>query len=236
MLKMELEIPRRHVPLGGEILMRARLENAGDGAVETASLYDNNQITNYAILDAAGNLLKTVNHVTRQLAMGRGEPRTGDFKLVTLPAGGEEIREDNLCRYEWFEQPGSNFVRALYRWQSTKLWSEPSPWRSSPRLCKPTISSGSSTMAKQASRTPPKLPHSPRLARSKDSDCALVPNRPCMCPVCGTAWHEVLNTRELDKLEAMWAKRRCVRQPCPSCDIQLLGTKAVCHAGQCAVE
>jgi len=89
---------------------------------------------------------------------------------------------------------------------------------------------------KTASRTPPRLPRSPRLACSKDSDCTIVPNRPCTCPVCGTAWHEVLNKHELNKLEAMWAKERCVRRQCPTCESHLLGSKAVCHAGQCAVE
>lgn len=125
MLTIELELPRGEVPLGGEILMRTRLRNTGDSAIEVASLYDNNQITNYAILDSAGNLIKTVNHVTRQLLMGRGEPRTGDFKLIQLPAGGEEVREDNLCRYEWFERPGSYFVRARYRREEHDVWSAP---------------------------------------------------------------------------------------------------------------
>jgi|GEM_PF-2785363 len=127
MLTMELELPRQEVPLGGEILMRARLRNTGDSAVEVASLDDNNLITNYAILDSEGNLIKTVNHVTRQLLMGRGEPRTGDSKLITLPAGGEEVREDNLCRYEWFERPGSCFVRAFYQWGEHDVWSAPQP-------------------------------------------------------------------------------------------------------------
>jgi hypothetical protein len=125
MLTVDFELLRRRVPLGGEILMRTRLRNTADTAIEVASLYDNNQITNYAILDGMGNLLKTVNHVTRQLLMGRGEPRTGDFRLITLSAGGEEAREDNLCRYEWFEHPGSYFVRALYRWEEHEVWSAP---------------------------------------------------------------------------------------------------------------
>jgi hypothetical protein len=127
MLTLELQLPRTQVPQGGEILMRVRLANPGDAAVEVASLFDNNQITNYAVLDANGNLIKIVNHVTRQLLTGRGEPRTGDFRLITLTAGGEEIREDNLCRYEWFDRPGFYFVRALYRWQGNEIWSAPQP-------------------------------------------------------------------------------------------------------------
>jgi hypothetical protein len=89
---------------------------------------------------------------------------------------------------------------------------------------------------KQALPTPPRLPHSARLACGKDSDCAIVPPRPCMCPVCGTAWHEVLSKRELGKLEASWAKKRCVQKPCPTCESRLLGTRAVCRAGQCTVQ
>jgi hypothetical protein len=127
MLTVEPELLRQQVPMGDEILMRTRLRNAGDVAVEVASLFDNNQITNYAILDSDGNLLKTVNHITRQILMGQGEPRTGEFKLLTLPAGGEKAREDNPCRYEWFDRPGSYFVRALYRWAEHDVWSAPQP-------------------------------------------------------------------------------------------------------------
>lgn len=89
---------------------------------------------------------------------------------------------------------------------------------------------------KKAARTPPKLPYSPRRACGEDSDCAIVPARPCMCRECGTSWHEVLNKSALRKLQASWAKKRCRLPECPKCESHLLGTKAVCHVGQCAVE
>ena len=90
--------------------------------------------------------------------------------------------------------------------------------------------------AKKDPQTPPKLPYSQRLTCSTDGDCAIVPSRPCMCQVCGASWHEVLNKSSLRKLQASWAKKRCVSHACPKCESHLLGTKAVCHAGQCAIE
>jgi len=44
------------------------------------------------------------------------------------------------------------------------------------------------------------------LVCSNDSDCAIVPPRPCMCRDCGASWHEVLNRHALHKLQALWAK------------------------------
>jgi hypothetical protein len=95
---------------------------------------------------------------------------------------------------------------------------------------------GKNPEAKAASPAPPKLPRDSRRACHKDADCVLVPQRPCMCPECGTAWREVLNRSEVDKMQAIWAKRRCVQRPCPRCESRLLGTKAVCRTGQCVVE
>jgi hypothetical protein len=89
---------------------------------------------------------------------------------------------------------------------------------------------------KTASRTPPKLPYSPRLSCETDRDCAIVYSRPCLCPNCGTSWREVLNRHALGKLKASWAKKRCRLPECPKCESHLLGTKAICRAGQCTVE
>jgi hypothetical protein len=121
-------------------------------------------------------------------------------------------------------------------------WAEPTPGTASSSSRSAVLDAAAParvnnpTELKKVSRTPPKLPYSRRLVCNKDSDCAIVPPRPCMCPVCGTAWHEVLSKRELKKLEAMWAKERCVRHVCPNCEGRLLGTKAVCRSRQCAVE
>ena len=81
-------------------------------------------------------------------------------------------------------------------------------------------------------KEPPKPPHQARLDCSKDSDCAFV-SRPCTCPPCGDVWKEVLNRKELAKLESLWARRRCDRSICPTCVGRYLGTKAVCEKGQC---
>ena len=88
----------------------------------------------------------------------------------------------------------------------------------------------------KASRRPPKLPYNSRRVCSQDSDCAIVPPRPCMCDDCGTSWHEVMNKRELRKLQSVWARRQCVATICPKCESHLLGTKAICRAGQCTIE
>jgi hypothetical protein len=109
-----------------------------------------------------------------------------------------------------------------------------SPRASVPDAGAPAIVNGAS--GPKASPHPPKLPRSPRRACSKDSDCAIVPPRPCMCQECGVSWREVLNKRALNKLQASWATERCVQQECPTCESRLLGTKAICHAGQCAVK
>src|SRR4051794_18486490 len=105
-LTLTLELPRPAVPLGGEIRLRLTLRNAGDAAVEVASLYDNNTITNYVLSDGDGQVLAVLNHVTRQELMEKVEPRTTDVKLITLGPGESEIRDDNLCRYTWLDHPG----------------------------------------------------------------------------------------------------------------------------------
>jgi hypothetical protein len=84
-----------------------------------------------------------------------------------------------------------------------------------------------------ASPPPPVLPRSPERACKKDSDCAFV-ERPCSCAPCGEYWREVMNRRELGKLQAHWNREGCRRVMCPMCVGTPLGKKAVCVAGQCA--
>lgn len=126
-LKLELELPREQVPLGGEVALRLALRNVGGAAAETASLYNNNRITNYLLSDERDRPIATLNHITRQTLMEKTEPRTEDFRLVTLPPGGEELRGDNLCRYHWFDGPGKYLVRGLYRWNGQELQTAPRP-------------------------------------------------------------------------------------------------------------
>jgi hypothetical protein len=90
-----------------------------------------------------------------------------------------------------------------------------------------------SPAAESATPPPPASPPNPRLACHKDADCAFV-DRPCSCPPCGDTWREVMNTKELAKLRASWAKRRCRQPACEACAGRELGTKAVCVRGQCA--
>jgi hypothetical protein len=87
--------------------------------------------------------------------------------------------------------------------------------------------------AAESAPPPPPSPPNPRLACHKDADCAFV-DRPCACPPCGDTWREVMNTKELAKLRASWAKRRCRQPVCEACAGRELGTKAVCVRGQCA--
>jgi hypothetical protein len=122
---VELELARVDVPLGGAVELRITLRNDGSAPVETASLFDNNVITNYELSDADDRVLEVVNHVTRQRLMEKVEPRTNDFRLVTLPPGGTEERQDNLCRYLWLARPGTYYVRGLYRWNDEELRSAP---------------------------------------------------------------------------------------------------------------
>jgi hypothetical protein len=124
-LSVELELARVDVPLGGAVELRVTLRNDGAAPVETASLFDNNVITNYELSDADDRVVAMVNHVTRQRLMEKVEPRTGDFRLVTLPPGGTEERQDNLCRYLSLARPGTYYVRGLYVWKDEELRSAP---------------------------------------------------------------------------------------------------------------
>jgi hypothetical protein len=120
-LKLHLDMGRREIPLGGEVRFALRLQNEGSAPVEVASLYDNNIITNYVLFDAEGNQLAVLNHLTRQELLGRVETRTGDVSIMTLDPGAEQRREDNLCRYTWFERPGVYFIEGLYRWEQHEI-------------------------------------------------------------------------------------------------------------------
>jgi hypothetical protein len=124
-LSLDLKLAQGAVLLGGEIRLRTMLRNDGDASVETASLFDNNTITNYVVSDADDRVVATVNHVTRQILMEKVEPRTAEFRLISLPAGGVETRDDNLCRYRWFDHPGVYFLRSLYRWKDVEITSPP---------------------------------------------------------------------------------------------------------------
>jgi len=123
-LKLTLDLPRPRVPLGGEIRLRSTLSNEGATAVEVASLFENNVITNYVLSDDEGHVLAELNHVTRQQVMEKVEPRTTDLKMITLAPGQSESRDDNLCRYIALERPGLYRVQGLYRWNGTEVRSE----------------------------------------------------------------------------------------------------------------
>ena len=108
------------------------------------------------------------------------------------------------------------------------------PVNASPKHKAPASDAAASTPAGDSSvKSPPKPVHQARLDCSKDGDCAFV-SRPCTCSPCGEVWKEVLNRKELAKLESMWARQRCDRLICPTCVGSYLGTKAVCEKGQCA--
>jgi hypothetical protein len=77
--------------------------------------------------------------------------------------------------------------------------------------------------------------HASRLDCRKDSDCAFW-TQPCSCPPCGKVWRQVVNRKELARLQSEWARRRCAHPVCESCEGAYLGTKPVCQAGQCAAE
>ena len=124
-LRVDLSLRTEQVLLGGEVALQTVLRNEGSAPVETASLFDNNQITNYVLSDAQDKTIATLNHITRQHLLEKVEPRTEDFRLVTLGAGQQESRDDNLTRYHWFDRPGVFFVRALYRWKDQHILSAP---------------------------------------------------------------------------------------------------------------
>jgi hypothetical protein len=72
-----------------------------------------------------------------------------------------------------------------------------------------------------------------RLDCSKDNDCAFW-SRPCSCPPCGEVWREVVNRKELARLNFQWARARCMQPVCEKCEGRYLGEKPICFAGQCA--
>jgi hypothetical protein len=101
-----------------------------------------------------------------------------------------------------------------------------------------TIDGGSSmeqAKTRAAPRSAPKLPPSPRRACRQDRDCAFW-TRPCSCPPCGKVWREVVNRKELARLQSAWARRRCARPVCDPCEGEYLGTKPICVAGQCTTK
>lgn len=124
-LHLDLSLKAQQVLLGGEVALCTTLRNDADTPIETASLFDNSQVTNYVLSDSQDKVVATVNNITRQILMEKGEPRTGDVRLISLGAGQAEIREDNLCLYHWFERPGVFHLRVLYRWREQSILSAP---------------------------------------------------------------------------------------------------------------
>ncbi len=122
---LEIQLPNSRVDLGGEIVIEITLTNVGTDAVETASLFDNNNITNVVLCNDRDEALGTYNHITRQLLMEKTEPRTNDVRLVTLAPGGRETRSLNVCTWHWFTEPGVCLLRGLYAWDGNTVWSEP---------------------------------------------------------------------------------------------------------------
>ncbi len=120
-LSLKLSIKQSHCILAGEIWVELSLQNQGRDTIETASLYDNNRITNYVLSNQDDKIIGTYNHITRQLLFEKTEPRTDDFRLIQLPAGGVEKREQNFCTWHTIEQPGIYHLRGLYRWQDIEL-------------------------------------------------------------------------------------------------------------------
>ena len=81
----------------------------------------------------------------------------------------------------------------------------------------------------------PSLTRSPRRICRKNSDCVLLPTRPCSCPPCGDQPREAMNRKAAKKLQSAWAKRRCVQPACKPCEGRYVGEKAVCEQRQCVV-
>ena len=85
---------------------------------------------------------------------------------------------------------------------------------------------------------PPRLPWSKGRACKKDRDCVFA-HSPCpRCPPCKPTWRAVTNRAAYRRREAFFARRRirCPRcKPCPEGSSKWLGSRAVCHDGQCAV-
>lgn len=75
-------------------------------------------------------------------------------------------------------------------------------------------------------------PVSDWLACKTDSDCEFF-DQPCSCPPCEPTWRNVYNRKKVQQLKASWARKRCMREPCPKCADKWLGSKAVCERGQC---
>lgn len=107
----------------------------------------------------------------------------------------------------------------------------PSPETDSPETKSPAVP----PKTESPGPTPPVLTPSDRRACKQDSDCELLPPRPCACPPCGDVWREVLNAEAADDLRQRWAARRCTQPECTECTGRYLGTLAVCVDSQCAV-
>lgn len=92
-------------------------------------------------------------------------------------------------------------------------------------------------MCTASSRPRPLLvPQSPERSCKRDRDCTLMPTRsPCGCLQCGVFWRRAVNKKALRALRSKWAKRKCAKRACPTCDSWALGKSAFCNNGQCSV-
>lgn len=124
-LQLTLHLPELDVPLGAELKTELTLVNTGSTPLNTASLFDNNMITNYVLSDALDRELVSVNQVTRQLLFEKVEPNTTDERRIQLAPGQSETRADNFCRYHWIALPGVYHLRGSYRYQGRQLLSDP---------------------------------------------------------------------------------------------------------------
>ncbi len=82
-------------------------------------------------------------------------------------------------------------------------------------------------------RETPSVVRSPRRMCKKNSDCVLLPTRPCSCPPCGDQPREAMNRKAAKKLQSAWAKRRCIQPVCKPCEGRYVGEKAICEQRQC---
>lgn len=124
-LTLEISLLQSRVFLGGEIVMELVLFNLGDDSIETASLFDNNTITNIVLSNEQDEWIGTYNHVSRQRLLEKTEPRTDDLRLITLDPGSREIRSLNICTWHWLSHPGVYLLRGLYSWKGKELLTEP---------------------------------------------------------------------------------------------------------------
>ncbi len=124
-LTLQLSVSRPRVQLGGEIVTHLTLTNSGTDRIETASLFDNNRVTNILLSNERDEPIGTYNHITRQLLFEKTEPRTDDVRLLHLAPGATEVRNLNFCTWHWIEQPGVYFLRGLYMWDGKEVYSAP---------------------------------------------------------------------------------------------------------------